>query len=36
MNAAARPTIAEAETKVRIFRIGRVDMDRIFLVRRRP
>jgi hypothetical protein len=33
--AAASPTIAEADMKARIFRIGRVDMDRIFLVGRR-
>jgi hypothetical protein len=36
MNAAASPTIADAVMKVMIFRNGRVDMDRIFLVGRRP
>jgi len=35
MNAAASPTVAEAARKPRNLRIGRVDMDRIFLVRRR-
>jgi hypothetical protein len=33
--AAASPTIAEAVMKVRIRRIGRVDMSRIILIRRR-
>jgi hypothetical protein len=32
MNAAASPTIAEMATKVRNLKIGRGDMDRIFLV----
>jgi hypothetical protein len=36
MNAAASPTMADAEMKVRNLRMGRVDMDRIFLVGRRP
>jgi hypothetical protein len=35
MKAAASPTMADAVMKVRILRIGRVDMDRIFLVARR-
>jgi hypothetical protein len=32
MNAAANPTMAEAEMKVRNRRYGRVDMCRIFLI----
>jgi hypothetical protein len=35
MKAAARPTIAEIEMKVRILRMGRVGIAGIFLVRRR-
>ena len=35
MNAAASPTIAEAEMKVRNRRIGRVDMSQIILIGRR-
>src|SRR5688572_11474333 len=35
MKAAASPTIAETETKVRILRIGRFDIAGIFLVGRR-
>ena len=36
MNAAASPTIAETETKVRNRSRGRVDMSQVFLIGKRP